>query len=88
MIPLAPAAVYLLCVVTSLVCVWLLVRAYLRTRLALMLWTAISFGFLAANNMLLFADLVIFPGVDLLTFRQATLLCAIGALLYGFLQEV
>jgi len=80
--------VYLLCLATSLVCMLLLWRGYLRSRTSLLLWSALCFVGLALNNLLLFLDVVIFPvEVDLLPYRVATLLAGIGLLLYGFVWE-
>lgn len=83
----APAAVYVLCLVTSVVCAGLLFRAWGRSRSRLLLWTALSFGFLALNNFFLVADMVIFPSVSLWAFRQLSNLAALGVLLYGFIWE-
>ena len=81
-------AVYLLCIATSLVCLILLVRSYLRTRTRLLLWSSMCFVFLALNNLLLFIDVVVFPvEVDLLPYRQLTSLIGISVLLYGFIWE-
>ncbi|THD77176.1 MAG: hypothetical protein E7812_14595 [Phenylobacterium sp.] len=85
---LAPAAVYLLCLLTSTVCAGVLLRAYLRERSRLLLWTAVSFGFFALNNLALVADEVVFPTADLLLIRQITAILAVGVLLYGFIWEV
>lgn len=84
----APAAVYVLCLVTSVVCAGLLLRAYFNTRSRLLLWTAVSFVFLALNNLSLVADLVVFPDIDLTWLRQATTVLALATLLYGFIWEV
>lgn len=84
----APTAVYLLCLLTSTVCAGLLLRSYLRGRSRLQLWTAVSFVFLALNNLALVADMVVFPSVDLWVWRQAAAALAIGVLLYGFIWEV
>ncbi|MFZ0268083.1 DUF5985 family protein [Caulobacter sp.] len=84
-----PTVVYILCMLTSAACAGLLVRAWLASRSRLLLWTAISFGFLALNNLLLVADLVIFvTQVNLLPYRQAAAGLAITSLLYGFIWEV
>jgi uncharacterized membrane protein len=81
-------AVYLLCFATSLVCLILLVRSYLRSRMRLLLWSSLCFVFLAVNNLLLFVDVVVFPvEVDLLPYRQLTSLIGISVLLYGFIWE-
>lgn len=47
-------AVYILCAVTSVLCAGLLVRSYLRSRVRLLLWSALCFVGLAVNNVLLF----------------------------------
>ena len=82
-----PTAVYLLCLITSLACAGLLTRAWRRSRSKLLLWTALSFGFLALNNLFLVADMVVFPGAELRPWRQATAFAAIGVLLFGFIRE-
>jgi hypothetical protein len=84
---LGPAAVYLLCLLTSAGCAILLVRAWLRTRTALLLWTALCFVLLAVNNLLLVADVLVFPDVDLRLWRHATALAAVTVLIYGFVRE-
>lgn len=84
-----PTAVYLLCLLASALCAGLLTRAYLKARSRLLLWTAISFGFLALNNLLLVADLVVFvTQADLWPYRQASAAIAVGILLYAFIWEV
>jgi hypothetical protein len=82
-------AVYILCFLSSAVCGWLLVRSYLRTRTALLLWTAICFVLLAVNNFLVVVDLVFLPdSIDLRPLRVAATLVALGTLLYGFIWEL
>jgi hypothetical protein len=82
-------AVYILCFLTSAACGWLLVRSYLHTRTALLLWTAICFVLLAVNNFLVVVDLVFLPGaIDLRPMRFAVTLVALGTLLYGFIWEL
>lgn len=82
-------AVYILCFLTSAVCGWLLVRSYLRTRTALLLWTAICFVLLAVNNFLVVVDLVFLPdAIDLRPMRFAVTLVALATLLYGFIWEL
>lgn len=82
-----PAMVYILCMITSAVCSGLLTRTYLRSRARLLLWTALSFVFLALNNLLLVGDRLVFIEVDLWPYRQAAMLAALGVLLYGFIWE-
>ena len=82
-----PGVVYGLCLLTSALCAGLLLRAWLQSRSRLLLWTALSFSFLALNNLFLVADMVVFPGVNLWHLRQAASLLAIGVLVYGFIWE-
>ena len=84
---LAPAAVYALCLATSLVCAALLIRRYLADRSRLLLGFALGFGALAVNNLLLVADMVVFPLVDLWAWRQLSAGVAIFVILYGFIWE-
>ena len=85
-----PAAVYLLCLLTSAACAWLLGRSYSRTRTPLLLWSSISFGFLALNNLVLVLDLVVWPApeVDLRLPRLLLALAASCALLFGFIYRI
>lgn len=85
---LGPTLVYLLCLATSALCAILLVRAYLRARSRLLLWTAIGFACLAVNNLLLVTDRLVLPAIDLWLWRQVALGVSIAVLLYGFLWEV
>jgi hypothetical protein len=79
--------IYLLCAATSLVAAWMLLRYYLRRKTPLLLWSFIAFLGLAANNVLVFLDLVVYPSVDLSLAR--TLAGALGmlALVYGLIWE-
>jgi hypothetical protein len=82
-----PIIVYGLGVITSIVCALLLVRAYLRTRTRLILWSAIAFVLLSMNATLVFIDIVTPPFGNLLPYRQATSLGAVLVLIYGFMWE-
>jgi hypothetical protein len=83
-----PSVIYLLCLVTSLMCLALLARGYARTGVKLLLWSALCFVGLAINNLLLFVDLVLLPEeVSLVYWRQATTLVSLSVLLYGFIWE-
>ena len=84
----APIAVYGLCLLTSVICAALLLRAYRASRSKLLLYTAAGFGFLAVNNLFLSADMIVFPDVDLWFWRQAASVGAVAVLLYGFTFEV
>ena len=87
MIESLQAAVYMLCLLTSLACAILLVRSYGRSRSRLLLWSALCFVALAVNNFLVFADLVLLPAVNLVPLRQLSSLVGISVLIYGFVWE-
>jgi hypothetical protein len=78
---------YIMCALVSLLCSLLLVRAYARSRLRLLLWSGICFLGLAVSNLLVFLDLIIFPETDLYTFRLSTAAIAMLILLYGLIWE-
>ena len=84
---LAPT-IYLLCLLSSVICTWLLVRSYVRTRTRLLLWSAACFCFLAVNNLLIVVDLILIPAVDLSVVRQVFTLAAVSILLFGFIWEL
>ena len=81
-------AVYLLCALTSLVCAFVLWRNSRRTGLRIVLWTSICFAALAAQNVLLFVDLVVVgPSIQLSPIRNLVGLAGLGLLLYGLITE-
>ena len=82
-----PAAVYVLCFITSSACVYLLGRSYRSSRARLLLWSAACFALLAANNLLLVLDLVVFPDVNLRIARLLLSLSAVVVLIVGFVWE-
>jgi hypothetical protein len=83
---LAPT-VYLLCSAASIFCTVLLLRNYLKDRNPLLFWSTLCFVGLAANNLLLVADFVFFPTIDLRLARSFSALASISVLLYGFIWE-
>ncbi len=56
--------------VASLFCAILLGRSYRRTHTRLLMWSTLCFVGLTINNVLLFVDLVLIPGVDLAIVRS------------------
>jgi hypothetical protein len=84
-----PAVVYILCLLTSAACAWLLGRSYRRSGVRLLLWSSICFAFLAANNLVLVLDLVIWPApeVDLRLPRMILALAAVMSLIWGFIWD-
>lgn len=82
-----PFAVYVLCAATSLACAVLLVRGYRATRTRLLLWSSICFVGLAVNNVLLFVDLVMAPGIDLSLVRTVAAAVGVLVLVYGLVWD-
>ena len=82
-----PMAVYLLCMLTSAFCAVLLSREYRRTSARLLFWSSLSFVVWAINNALVFADLIVFPDVNLSLIRALTSLAAVSLLLYGLVWD-
>jgi len=78
----------LLAALTSVGCMLLLFRAYARTGVRLLLWSALCFVCLGVSNVLLFFDLVVFPDLDLRPYRLGAALLGVLFLLYGFIWEV
>ena len=84
-----PAVVYILCLLTSAACAWLLGRSYRQSGIRLLLWSSICFAFLAANNLVLVLDLVVWPApeVDLRLPRLLLALAAVVSLIWGFVWD-
>ena len=82
-----PTAVYSLCLLTSALCAWLLVRSWLRSGARLLLWSGLCFVLLALNNLLVILDNVVLPDLDLSIPRDLSTLIGLAFLLYGFIWE-
>lgn len=82
------ALIYLLGLLTSLLCAGLLLRAYGRTRASLLAWSGGCFALLALNNVFVVLDMLVVKDIDLSLLRQGSSLAAIAVLLYGFIWEV
>ncbi len=80
------SVVYVLCALTSLLCAILLVRAYLRIRSRLLLWSALCFTGLALQNAILLVDKAT-PTLDLSVARTMPALVGLLILLYGLVWE-
>jgi hypothetical protein len=80
-------AVYVLCALTSAACAVLLWRGYLRSYTNLLFWSSLCFLGLAANNVLLFIDLVVVPSIDLSLWRNGLSVAAMIVLLFGLVWE-
>lgn len=80
-------AIYLLCTLTSLLCGFLLTRAYLRSRVPLLAWSAVCFYGFCLNNALVFLDLVVFSNYDLSPIRVLPAAAGVALLCYGLIRE-
>jgi hypothetical protein len=79
--------VYILCAATSFACAVMLFRGYRRSRVRLLLWSALCFACFALNNLLLIVDTRILPAQDLSVVRTLPSLVGIALLLYGLIWE-
>ena len=82
------AAIYTLCALTSIMCLVLLWRSWRESGAPLLFWSALCFGALSVNNVLLVLDRVVFPiEVDLSMARLVAALVAVLLLLFGLVWE-
>jgi Family of unknown function (DUF5985) len=58
---MVPAFVYGLCMVTALMCAWMLMQAYQKTHYRLLFWCGLFFSIAALNNVFLVVDKLIDP---------------------------
>ena len=79
--------IYVLCFATSAACAFLLFRGYLGSRTKLLLWSAVSFIFLALNSLVVVFDIAVLPNLNLIPLRYAATLAGIGVLLFGLVWE-
>lgn len=79
--------IYLLCAFTCLGAAVLLWRGYRRSRQRLLYWSSLCFAILAVSNGLLILDLVVFPDVYILPWRNFVTQVALLVLLYGLIFE-
>ena len=81
------SAIYILCILTSLACAWLLTQRYRKCGHRVLFWSALCFGGLTLNNLILVCDKLLFPEIDLLPLRQGSALLAVSLLVYGLIYE-
>jgi hypothetical protein len=79
--------VFLLCALTSFACTGMLLRAYLRSRARLLMWSALCFAGLTVNNVLLVLDRLVFTSLDLSSWRLVIALLAVLLLVTGQVLE-
>ena len=82
-----PTTIYALCMLTALICAWLLLRAWHRNGYRLLLWSGLCFAGLTLNNLLVVIDKAVLPDVDLSVWRTLVALVAMSVLLYGLIWE-
>lgn len=82
-----PGGVFLLCAATCLLCAVMLFRGYKRSRVRLLFWSGLCFAGLMIDNLMLYADLHVFPEVQLVIWRKLPGLIATVLLLFGLIWE-
>lgn len=80
-------AVYALCTLTSMVCAVLLFKGYRGSRTRLLFWSSLCFAGLALNNVLLLADTLTGPTIDLRLPRTGLAVLALAMMLHGLTAE-
>lgn len=83
-----PSLVYLLCIGTSLMCAFLLLRGYRRSRVRLLLWSGVCFAGLTVENLILYLDQFVVPEVDLSGASQLIALASRCLLLSALIWNV
>jgi hypothetical protein len=82
------AMIYTLCALTSITCLVLLWRSWRASGARLLFWSALCFGALSVNNVLLVLDRVVWPvEVTLTVPRLLAALVAVLLLLFGLIWE-
>ncbi len=79
--------IYLLCALASMGTAFLLFRYFRKRRIRLLLWSAVAFAGLAVNNVLVYLDLALFPGIDLSIPRSLAGAAAMLVLAYALASE-
>jgi hypothetical protein len=84
---MAPFA-YISCALASAIAAFLLLRSYSANRTQLLLWSGLCFVLLAAENAMIFVDLVMLPTtIDLRLVRLSLGLGGFACLLFGLIWE-
>lgn len=79
--------VYGLCMLTALMCAWLLLQAYWKTHYRLLFWCSLFFSISALNNIFLVVDKVLYTDIDLTVYRYVVALAGLFVLLPGLILE-
>jgi hypothetical protein len=65
----------------------MLFRGYMRTGVRLLFWSGLCFLGLMLDNIMLYADVYVFPDVSLVLWRKVPGLLAISLLLFGLVWD-
>lgn len=84
---MAPALIYGLCMLTALMCAWLLLQAYHKTQYRLLFWAVLFFSIAALNNVFLVVDKLVFPDTDLTMYRYAVAVIGLLVLWPGLILK-
>lgn len=80
--------VYVLCALTSLACAVLLLRSWMSARSSrLLLWSGLCFLGLLCNNVLLVADKILFPAIDMTIVTKLPAVVGLAVFLFGLIWE-
>jgi hypothetical protein len=79
--------IYSLCALAAAACAFLLLQSYRRGGYRLLLWSGLCFVGLTLNNLILVADKVLVPHIDLSLWRTSVALAAMTVLLYGLIWD-
>jgi hypothetical protein len=80
-------AVYILCVLTSAIVAFLLLRAYRHSRARILLWTGVGFAGLCLNNVMLIIDRLVLPDLDLTVARTLPIVVGMVVMVFGLVWE-
>lgn len=81
------AVIYMLCILTSLACAWLLLSRYRDSGHRLLFWSGLCFSWMTLNNLILLFDKILLPDTDLQLLRLVSALVAVSMLVYGLIYE-
>lgn len=80
--------VYILGTLVTLLCSALLLRAYAKSKMPLLLWSGMCFALLTVSNALLFIDLILLgEDVTLYVWRLGSAALGMVMLVYGLIFE-
>jgi hypothetical protein len=65
----------------------MLLRGYGRSKVRLLFWAGLCFIGLMIENIMLYFDVVVYPGIDLAIWRKIPGLLAMAVLVFGLVWE-